>query len=155
MADKEEPKLHPVVELMIARMESHPEEFEAANGRWIHIMKGIEVRAIGADKVAFDTAVAKMWMDSYHKKALDELLNGEEHRRNQDAQKLEAARLSLQLAQQYGQYQQGALSSGYGQAQPPYLTGTAAGSYIATADPVDTITSSPNMLAKLKKGLGI
>lgn len=86
MADE----LHDVVKLLLARMETHPEEFGenlVVNGsleaRWWTIVR--EVREYGnkAEREAIEAAMRKVKLQHAHEMMMDELCNGEERRRKQ------------------------------------------------------------------------
>lgn len=104
-------ELHPVTKLLLARMESHPEEFaDLYNPRWSAILGEFENEAMEEDHKVFRTALSRIRMDKLHEKVMDELLNGEERRaeelkRNKDAeyyaQVLRAQNMTAQ-AQQLG-----------------------------------------------------
>ena len=85
MADNEE--LHPAVQLLLKRMESHPEEFvpppEMAwtPSRWQHVLEVVVDHGSAADKEAVDNKIRALQMERLHQWALDELLNGEERRK--------------------------------------------------------------------------
>jgi hypothetical protein len=74
--------LHGVVKLLLARMESHPEEFlTALDGRWREII--IQVREYGSEEEndAIDAALRPIRLAKAHEEMMDELLNGDERRR--------------------------------------------------------------------------
>lgn len=78
MSDSEN---HPLVDLMLARMESHPEEFDGSNGRWDPAITDIEEYAPIEQAELIITKIAAIRLDKAHHLALDELCNGEERRR--------------------------------------------------------------------------
>lgn len=88
--------MHPLVELMLKRMESHPEEFRGGtqnviyddgwrNGgyRWAHILDEMQQYLSDEDSDTLRTALGSIKLDRLHNEALDELLNGDERRRKQ------------------------------------------------------------------------
>jgi hypothetical protein len=83
MADE----VHEVVTLLLARMESNPEEFSSDNGRfsdrWERYISDIEAFGNEADKAALNAKLRDIWMDKIHEKVLDELCNGEDRRRKE------------------------------------------------------------------------
>lgn len=90
-------ELHPVTKLLLARMESHPEEFaDLYNPRWSAILGEFENEAMEEDHKVFRTALSRIRMDKLHEKVMDELLNGEERR-------AEKERLEQQNAHRYAQ----------------------------------------------------
>ena len=81
-------EFHPLIELMLARMESHPEEFEAYReyetpglSRWMSILRQMQEHTTEEEKVAIAAKLRVIRMDALHREAMDELLNGEERRR--------------------------------------------------------------------------
>lgn len=91
----EDKKLHPVVELLLARMKSHPEEFEdeyllselrptRSTGRWEPALNAIGHHGSEQDVKAINEAQGAIRMDQIHAWAMDELCNGEERRRKHD-----------------------------------------------------------------------
>jgi hypothetical protein len=78
---------HDVVKLLIARMESHPEEFSSDNERfsvrWERYISDIEAFGNEADKAALNAKLRDIWMVKIHEKVMDELCNGEERRRKE------------------------------------------------------------------------
>lgn len=115
-------ELHPVVQLLLKRMESHPEEFEDGitardtytsikPSRWYHAIEAVKDHGTKADKAALNAALGKIYMDEAHRWTMDELCNGEERRRQSqveaEAQKLKQYALQQRLAQtQINQYNQ-------------------------------------------------
>ena len=78
MADNEN---HPVVDLMLARMDSHPEEFNGEANRWYVTLIDIEEYAPSEQAALVRAKIAAIRLDVAHHRAMDELLNGEERRR--------------------------------------------------------------------------
>lgn len=85
MADE----VHPVVRLMLARMETHPEEFtecaessspEYFSGRWGPTIMAIRKYGTKADQDAFFPTYNRLRMDAQHEDTMDELCNGEARR---------------------------------------------------------------------------
>jgi len=78
---------HDVVKLLVARMESHPEEFRIGEGifhqRWSHHIDIIQDHGSEADKAAITVKLRGILMDELHGEVLDELLNGPERRRTE------------------------------------------------------------------------
>lgn len=95
--------MHPVVELMLARMESHPQEFENPYGsRWSTVLEGINEYAEDAEREIVRKARYKILMGRVHEEALDELCNGEERRRKAEEEKNQAMIAQRTLLQQQG-----------------------------------------------------
>jgi hypothetical protein len=91
-------EVHPVVELLIARMESHPEEFKddylmsevrptAGSGRWLLATQAIQDHGSKRDVEALNAALSKIYMQYIHEWTMDELLNGEDRRREEEERK--------------------------------------------------------------------
>lgn len=78
MADN---KNHPLVDLMLARMDSNPEEFDGGIGRWAPAVADIEEYALPEQAALIKAKIAAIRLDAAHHRAMDELLNGEERRR--------------------------------------------------------------------------
>lgn len=104
--------IHPVVELLAARMESHPEEFgEDGSGRWAEWLDQLIPFVTEEERVM----LRKPMVQTIHEDVLDELLNGPERRaeemrkREEDAQRYRQHQQAMQqgAAQQsaLGQYQ--------------------------------------------------
>ena len=151
MADKKE--IHPAVELLLARMGSHPEEFvpnekvyTQENSRTLKMssMYGDILNRASEEEVALlRAAMNKIQLDILHHDLMDELLNGDE-RRAKEEQEYER-NLSLQ----------GAYASPMGQ---PLNRIVSAGSGLK----VGTLTASqpepilsPSAINQIKQALGI
>jgi len=75
---------HAVVKLLIARMESHPEEFERSlNSRWYDIVGEINAWGNEADKVAIGVGLREIRLKEAYEDAMDELCNGPDRRRKE------------------------------------------------------------------------
>ena len=73
--------LHPVVDLMLARMKSNPEEFaDRYGGRWSETLMQITDCGSDAEIEAIREGTRSIILDKAHAQAMDELLNGEERR---------------------------------------------------------------------------
>jgi hypothetical protein len=123
---------HDVVKLLIARMESHPEEFRVGDApfhdRWYDPVNGISAYGSEADKAAMAAGLRKIRLGEIHERVMDELLNGEERRRKVEEDREYERRMSQsllltkqQMMQQAQQGLQNAYSNTYanqlGQAQ--------------------------------------
>jgi hypothetical protein len=105
MEDKE---LHPVVELLLKRMESHPEEFEGNMAdphsdvayRWSTATNEIFEYGNDADKAAINAGLRNIRLNVAHRWALDELLNGPERRERERQQEITTKKAYAALAQQ-------------------------------------------------------
>ena len=105
--------IHPVVKLLAARMESHPEEFGVdGNGRWSTWLRQLEGHLSEEEKLL----LRGPGMQRVHEEVLDELLNGEE-RREEERRRKEAdeQRYLAQLSQM--QMRNAAQANPYLQAQ--------------------------------------
>lgn len=80
----EEAEVHPVVELLVKRMASNPEEF--LNGRWTwldtHKMKHFTEK----EAKVFNGALRKLYMDELHSKVMKQLLDPEADKMDKDDQ---------------------------------------------------------------------
>lgn len=75
--------VHPVVQLLAARMESHPEEF--TGGRWGMWVSALMEIATPEEKLL----LRKARMDEIHNEVMDELLNGDERRAEVERKRME------------------------------------------------------------------
>jgi hypothetical protein len=172
---------HAVVKLLVARMQSHPEEFKRENrdyhDRWSEIISDIIEYGADVDRKAMDEVLRDIRLGETHERAMEELLNGPERRRKQQedieyerqlimqkamAQRNTTAPTTSQMAQQY--------NSQYGNAFPQSL-GTAGtwieDTYNTTRSSITNTTSVANalqlgsekldetLLKKLKKATGL
>jgi hypothetical protein len=103
--------IHPVVKLLIARMESHPEEFKdnylmsevrptVGSGRWLHATQAIQDHGSKRDVEALNAALSKIYMQHIHDWVMDELFNGESRRREEEERKKQLWLKQQQLHQQ-------------------------------------------------------
>ena len=79
MADK----LHDVVKLLLARMDSHPEEFERGMSRWAWMVEGVMTNCSEEERAALHAGLRPIRLKQLHEDVMDELLNGEERRRKE------------------------------------------------------------------------
>ena len=68
---------HDVVKLLLARMESHPEEFRLENGRWAQWLDQLIPFITEAERVL----LREPMMQEVHEQVMEELCNGPERRR--------------------------------------------------------------------------
>lgn len=114
---------HEVVKLLLARMESHPEEFRlkdpSYHDRWYNHMSAINTHGNEADKAALAGKIREIRLAEIHEQVMDELLNGED-RRAQEEKENEYERHLKQSLQHMKQRQQMAAQNNqlqpYGQA---------------------------------------
>jgi hypothetical protein len=75
---------HAVVKLLLARMESHPEEFtRSIESRWYDTIGEVNAWGNETDKAAMNAKLRDIRLNEAHEDAMDELLNGPERRRKQ------------------------------------------------------------------------
>lgn len=97
MADE----FHPVVQLLLARMKSHPEEFGGNNradeyisrteeDRWWQARTLVEDYGTEAEKEAVVAAMREIKLKVAHEWMMDELCNGDERRRREQEEKKRA-----------------------------------------------------------------
>lgn len=98
MADNEN---HPLVDLMLARMDTHPEEFGGSSNRWAVTLMDINECALPEQAALVTAKLNAIRLDKAHHWAMDELLNGEDRRR----QKAEVELMRSTYAQQVQQAQ--------------------------------------------------
>ena len=112
MEDKET-EMHPVVKLLLARMESHPEEFDVEpkailrSGRWDGVLARINPHLNGAEEAALKEKIRDMALTAAHEAAMDELLNGPARREEAEralAEKTQADAWHHRLAAQQPQH---------------------------------------------------
>jgi hypothetical protein len=138
---------HDVVKLLIARMESHPEEFRVADApfhdRWYDHVNSIQAFGNEADKAAMAAGLRKIRLAETHERVMDELLNGEDRRRKVEEDREYERNLSKsllltkhQMVQQATQGLQNAYANAYPNQLSPSLgqLGQASGVYDADRD---------------------
>lgn len=76
-------ELHDVVKLLLARMESHPEEFERGTSRWAWMVEGVMTNCSEEERAALHAGLRPIRLKQLHEDVMDELLNGEERRRRE------------------------------------------------------------------------
>lgn len=76
-------KLHGVVELLLARMESHPEEFERGTSRWNWMLEGVLAHCSEEERAALHVGLRPIRLQQLHEDVMDELLNGPDRRANE------------------------------------------------------------------------
>ena len=79
----EDKKVHPVVELLLARMKSHPEEFQEGMCRWNFVLHKVLDNGNEADLEAINEGLRPIRLAEAHEWMMDELLNGEDRRRQE------------------------------------------------------------------------
>lgn len=143
-----EQELHPVIQLLMARMKSHPEEFEFKGyGRWQYALDIVRTHGSEEEKAAIQHAMREVHLEEAHVWALDELCNGEERRKEEERHKEEA-------------------QSAYRQAQTALSQKMALNQYSSYANTIGVTTAANSIqlgsetldesaLAKIKRSLGL
>lgn len=90
-------ELHPVVTLLLKRMESHPEEFGTGpTNRWGWMLNDVLSNCSTEEAEAINKGLRPIRLQEIHESVMDELLNGDERRRRE----MEEAEYEKQLLQQ-------------------------------------------------------
>lgn len=76
-----EDKMHEVVQLLLARMKSHPEEFTNGASRWGWMINDVMDHGTDEECAALKAGLRPIRLQEVHELVLDELCNGEERRR--------------------------------------------------------------------------
>lgn len=148
----EDTPVHPAVELILARMESHPEEF-TSTGYNAHSWKGfidnLRQFATPKEKRLLKAAERKIGMDDAHKKIMKKLLNGDSD--NQFTEEALTDRLAqLQRAALQQQQQQMIMNQPAGSFGKPMYSNSLT-STLPTA--TSTTGTGTSLLGAIKKGL--
>lgn len=72
--------LHDVVKLLLARMESHPEEFGRGSSRWGWMVEGVLTNCSEEERAALHAGLRPIRLQQLHEDVMDELLSGPERR---------------------------------------------------------------------------
>ena len=76
---------HDVVKLLLARMESHPEEFKLQQGRyhsrWFDHINAVNSYGNEVDTAALNAKLRDLRLSEIHEQVMDELCNGDKRRR--------------------------------------------------------------------------
>jgi hypothetical protein len=67
---------HPAVQLMLARMDTHPEEFRPRGYRWEEALGSMLEAASPEERLALNTQLNRFSMDALHEQIMSELLEG-------------------------------------------------------------------------------
>lgn len=109
---------HEVVKLLVARMESHPEEFRIGEGvfhqRWSHHVDIVQDNGSKADKAALNAKLRDILMDELHEQVMEELCNGEERRRKEREEQEYERNMTRALQQSSYAQANSALQQAYG-----------------------------------------
>ena len=76
MSEEKKEELHPVVELLIKRMESNPEEFK--KGDWMWVDRYTPRHFTPVEATAFNEALRKLHMDELHERVMKQILAPEQ-----------------------------------------------------------------------------
>jgi hypothetical protein len=115
--ETKEVEIHPVVELLVKRMKSNPEEFVAGRWTWIDFYKTKHFNAVEAE--ILNAALRKLNMDAFHAKVMEQILNPEETAEKVDAATLQKNQLNQQALIQQAYQQALGLSALQSPIQPP------------------------------------
>lgn len=146
-------EMHDVVKLLLARIESHPAEFERGMHRWDWIMERVKSHGSKEENEALHAALRPIRLQETHEDMLDELLNGDERRRKeQEEHEYERTMMQQhQLKMQHQQLQSLGLANAQLYQQQHY--GVAAGSFYEIE--TDTFRNNTGFVATMKKALGL
>jgi len=94
---------HDAVKLLLARMDSHPEEFKlkdpSYHDRWYNHISAINSYGNEADRAAIAAKTRDIRMAEVHEQVMEELCNGPEHRRKEEEEAEYERRLAVRAAQ--------------------------------------------------------
>jgi hypothetical protein len=116
--------IHPVVELLAARMESHPEEFPVQPngqlpimGRWAPWLAQAEHLMNDAERTLLYTKAKETIFQRIHEEVLDELMNGPERRAEEKRKRDEEVQRHIAQQQAAQQHQLQRYQNAVGQYQ--------------------------------------
>ena len=166
--------IHPVVELLAARMESNPEEFPVnpngqlpIMGRWAPWLAQAEHLMNDAERTLLYTKAKEAVFQRIHEEVLDELMNGPERRaeeqrkRDEEVQRhIAHAAAQQQAAQQSALNQYQNAMGQYRQAQAVGLAGQSPNNvWLDEHGIAGTLTTKPTLsssaINQIKQALGI
>lgn len=158
-------EIHPLVELLLARMKSNPEEFEIGMSRWGHAIGKVEDYGSEADRAALSEALRPIRLNEAHEWMMDELLNGDDRRKKEQQQReLEYQKMLVQQQAINATLGGGAMSQLQNAAAwydvPTDTYALPGGSRVAARELLNrpnylNPTPPEGLVAKIKKGLGI
>ena len=73
-------EMHEVVTLLLARMESNPEEFERGMSRWAWMLEGVMTNCSEEERAALHAGLRPIRLKQLYEDVMDELFNGPERR---------------------------------------------------------------------------
>lgn len=158
-----EDNLHEVVKLLLARMESHPEEFSWETGnRWQHTLGMVREYGTPEEISVLDAGLRVIMLQEAHETMMDELCNGDERRRReQEEQEYERdlMRRTQNMLLGHQAAQQQAMGIGTTAPSQPLVIRTDATEAMriqANGEiKIGDETLSEGLLKQIKKGLGI
>ena len=77
-------EMHEVVTLLLARMESNPEEFERGMSRWAWMLEGVMTNCSEEERAALHAGLRPIRLKQLHEDVMDELFNGPERRAQEE-----------------------------------------------------------------------
>ena len=93
---------HDAVKMLLARMESHPEEFRFKEGayhdRWYNHISAVNSYGNEADKAALNAKIRDVRMAEVHEQVIEELCSGLENRRKEEEEAAYERKLEYQQA---------------------------------------------------------
>ena len=92
-------ELHAVVRLLIARVESNPEEFKKNGNRWYSIIADVLGSCSKEEHEAIKAALRPIRLKELHEQMMDELFNGEDRRREERDRSVKQVAAATQQSQ--------------------------------------------------------
>lgn len=80
MEKSDDTPFHPVVELLLARMESHPEEFSGDYGRWSEVIAIIKNNGTVTERRAVKAGISLVMMSRAHELMMSDLCGANEEK---------------------------------------------------------------------------
>ena len=96
-------ELHPVVTLLLKRIESHPEEFGRGAHRWDWIIERVQNYGSKEEDEIIDAALRPIRLQEVHEDMMDELCNGDDRRRKEEEEREYEKQLTMRMHQQMQQ----------------------------------------------------
>tara|TARA_R110000868_G_scaffold155324_4_gene381736 strand:- start:1292 stop:1726 length:435 start_codon:yes stop_codon:yes gene_type:complete len=122
MRDTPNKDYHAVIKLLIARMDSHPEEFTGAYKRWHNLIAQYRENFTQDEFHAYSSKLTKLDMEAFHQEVLKRLLTGSDVVTGADVNSKSGLTGSYQMAQnQMNQqpYNQIPLQGAFNMSNPP------------------------------------
>ena len=95
------------IEILLARMESHPEEFARDNDRWEHLFNHYKKYMTGEDKEAFWDKLCEIRSQEFTERVIKQLLADKEEKKRKeliDIQQIVEQGMSLAMKEAYTQH---------------------------------------------------